>query len=204
MTRIVETLLFEHDLTLVLLAAAVCAFGAVATMSVSSRAVGVSHRGRWLALLSVCAGATVWATHFIAMLAYRQGVATTYSPSLTILSLVSGVLLMGLGFWIAIRGHESRNPRLIGGAVVGAGVVVLHYVGMAALRMPGDLTYAPSLVVVSVLLSLGLGAPTLGVAFGPPRAHARSIAAVLMVLMIVSLHFTGMGAVTCTWGLSGR
>jgi len=195
LVRVLETILLEHDLRLVLLAAVICAFGALTTMNVSGRALGPRRAALWLVLVSVCAGSTVWATHFIAMLAYMQGVATTYDPGLTALSFASGVVVMGAGFALAIRSHRVPWARLAGGGVVGVGVVVLHYVGMAALRMPGDLTYAPFLVAMSIVFSIGLGAPCLAVAFGSPRPQARLIAASLMVAMIVSLHFTAMGAV---------
>lgn len=194
MTQVFESLAFDHDVRLVLLAAVVCSFGAISTMSVSGRAAGPHRRALWLWLLSLCAGATVWATHFIAMLAYRQGLATTYDPGLTALSFAAGVLIMGLGFALAIHGNSGVRVRLLGGAVLGSGVVVLHYIGMAALRVSGDLTYTPALVTASIAFSLGFGAPTLAVAFGPARSHTRPVSALLMVLMIMSLHFTAMGA----------
>ena len=203
MTRVFEVLFLEHDVRLVLLAAVVCAFGAVTTMNVSSRAAGPQRTGLWLALLSLCAGSTVWATHFIAMLAYMQDVATTYEPLLTMLSFVSGVVVMGLGFAIGIRGGRTQPAKLVGGAVVGVGVIVLHYVGMAAMQMPGELTYAPSLVIASVILSIGFGAPALLVGLQSEAPYARPVGALLMVLMIVSLHFTAMGAVQMHMGMAG-
>jgi diguanylate cyclase (GGDEF)-like protein/PAS domain S-box-containing protein len=195
MPRVLETIIHEHDIRLVLLAAAICAFGAVTTMNVSGRAVGSRRFALWLVLVSVCAGCTVWATHFIAMLAYMQGVATTYDPGLTLLSFMAGTMIMGAGFGLAIRNSRTRSARLSGGAVVGVGVIVLHYVGMAALRMPADVTYAPSLVVLSIVFSIGIGAPCLGVAFGSHHPRALQFGALLMVAMTVALHFTAMGAV---------
>ena len=199
MFRVFDVLVFEHELRLVLLAAAVCVFGAIATMIVSSRAAGTNRVALWRVLLSVCAGATVWSTHFIAMLAYRSDASMTYDPWLTLLSFVSGAALMGLGFDVAIRWRRVRRLRLLGGSIVGVGVVVLHYVGMAAVRMAEHVGYAPDLVITSVGLSLGLGAVALSVALGE-RAQARTLGALLMVAMIVSLHFTAMGAVRMDHG----
>jgi diguanylate cyclase (GGDEF)-like protein len=203
MASVLDSLLLHHDLRLVALAAVVCAFGAVSTVNVSGRAAGPERKALWLTLLSVCAGATVWATHFIAMLAYRQGVATTYDPGLTALSFLAGVVIMGLGFALAIHGSRLRWARPLGGAVLGLGVVALHYIGMAALRMPGDLTYAPLLVTASIVLSVAFGAPALTVALGPDRSYTRPVGALLMVLMIVSLHFTAMGALHVHLGVAG-
>jgi len=127
MARVLESLVLDHDLSLVLLAAAVCTFGAIATTNVSARAARMDRRSLWLTLLSICAGATVWATHFIAMLAYRQGIPTTYDPGLTALSFMAGVGIMGAGFalavhvlvgWIYLVVSVSCVPRVDGAAAV--------------------------------------------------------------------------------------
>ena len=195
MQPVLETLLHHHELRLVALAVAICAFGAMTTMNVSSRMAGTQRVGLWLILLSVCAGATVGSTHFITMVSYLPDVPMTYDPMLTSLSLLSGGVLMGIGFSLAIRYTATRNAALIGGAVVGAGITMLHYIGMAAVQLPGQITYAPTLVVLSVVLSVGFGALSLSTAFGREHAHGKAIGAVLLVLAVISLHFTAMGAV---------
>ena len=157
MLSVLNTLWIDHDLRLVLLAAAICVFGAVCTLSVSSRAAGKRRTLLWFALLSVCAGATVWSTHFIAMLAYRVNMPMTYDPWLTALSFAAGAPLMGLGFFTAMRLRVHSSARMAGGAILGLGVSLLHYLGMAALRMPGHLTYAPALVVTSGMRNAEIG-----------------------------------------------
>ncbi len=196
MLRVVNNLLLDHDLRLVLLAAAICVFGALSTLSVSSRAAGARRSALWLALLSVCVGATVWSTHFIAMLAYMVKMPMTYDPGLTSFSFVAGSVVMGLGFLTAMRAGDHAASRLAGGVILGLGVVITHYLGMAAVRMPGHITYAPDLVAASVVLSCVFGALCLFVELGPARPLARVKSTLLMVGMIVSLHFTAMGAVS--------
>ena len=195
MLRVLESLLHDHDPRLVLVAAAICAFGAVSTMNVSARANGARRRMLWLVLVAVCAGASVWATHFIAMLAYMQGVPVTYDPGLTLLSFLVGSIVMGFGFALGIRGGDASGMRLMGGATIGLGVVLLHYIGMAAMQMPGEVTYQTQLVIASILFSVGFGAPAVYFAFGPARRHGRLVGALFMIVMVVSLHFTAMGAV---------
>ncbi|MEO5818183.1 MAG: EAL domain-containing protein [Gemmatimonadaceae bacterium] len=202
MWDVLNNLVLDHDLRLVLLAAVICVFGTVSTMSVSSRASGGKRTALWLVLLSVCAGATVWSTHFIAMLAYQVNVPMTYDPGLTVLSFAIGSAVMGLGFSTSMRFGRAAAMRLAGGALVGAGVVLLHYVGMAALRMPGHLTYSPGLVALSIVFSLGFGALSLFFEFGPARPMARVASTLLIIGMIVALHFTAMGAVNIQHGLT--
>jgi diguanylate cyclase (GGDEF)-like protein/PAS domain S-box-containing protein len=203
MWRVLSNLVLDHDLRLVLLAAAICVLGTVSTMSVSSRATGKKRTALWLVLLSVCAGATVWSTHFIAMLAYKVNMPMTYDPGLTLLSFAVGAGVMGLGFSTAMRFDRRPSARLMGGAILGLGVVLLHYLGMAALRMPGHMTYAPELVAASIVFSLGFGALALFVEFGPTRSLGRVTSTLLMIVMIVALHFTAMGAVNIEHGLVG-
>jgi diguanylate cyclase len=203
MLPVLNSLFFDHDLRIVLIAAVICVFGTVSTMNVSSRVAGTRRAWLWLLLVSICAGATVWATHFIAMLAYMKDLPTTYAPGLTALSFGFGAGIMGLGFGLAIMSRRDRTRSAIGGAVVGIGVVVLHYTGMAAMQVPGHLTYAPGLVVTSIVFSIGFGMLAMVAEFGPVRRHARVGGVSLTVLMIVTLHFTAIGAVHIGNGVTG-
>ena len=194
MFGVLSNVLENHDQRLVLLAAVICAFGAFATVNVSARATRTDRPVLWFWLLSICAGATVWATHFIAMLAYRRNVDVTFDPLLTSLSFIFGVVIMGAGFFYAIRHSSARPARVTAGVVVGPGVVILHYIGMAAVRMPGTLTYTPGAVTASVAFSVLFGAAALDATFGQQARPTRHAGALLLILMTVSLHFTAMGA----------
>ena len=202
MLRIVDCLTVDHDLRFVLLAAAVCVFGWTATMIVSSRAAGFDRTLMWRCLLGLCAGSTVWATHFIAVLAYQTSLPITYDAGLTAASLVLGVIVIGSGFAIAIVGRTDRKQRALGGATVGIGVIVLHYVGMAALRFPGHIGYDANLVALSIACSVVFGALGLDAAFAAVRRYRRVLGAAFLLTMTVSLHFTGMGATQLEFGIA--
>jgi diguanylate cyclase (GGDEF)-like protein/PAS domain S-box-containing protein len=204
MLRIADCLTVDHDLRLVLLAALICAVGAASTAIVSTRTTSARNAGWWLAMLSLCAAATVWATHFIAMLAYKTRVPITYDAGQTALSFLAGAAVIAAGFAIAVRGRRSAGVRAFGGVILGAGVVVLHYIGMAALRFPGRIWYDTDLVVASVVASTGLGALALWVLFGPRRTHTRIAGAAALIAMTVALHFTAMGAVQISLGFPGQ
>src|SRR5687768_16118792 len=109
MLPVLNSLFFDHDLRIVLIAAVICVFGTVSTMNVSSRVAGTQRAWLWLLLVSICAGATVWATHFIAMLAYMKDLPTTYAPGLTALSFVFGAAIMGFGLGLAILSRRDRT-----------------------------------------------------------------------------------------------
>ena len=45
-------------------------------------------RSLWLLITGVCAASGIWATHFVAMLAFDAGIPTAYDPALTAASLL--------------------------------------------------------------------------------------------------------------------
>jgi NO-binding membrane sensor protein with MHYT domain len=72
MYQVLNCLGYEHDLRLVALAGAVCLLACAVAVSLFHRARASQGRTRlkWMALDTVAAGCGIWATHFIAMLAY--------------------------------------------------------------------------------------------------------------------------------------
>ncbi len=194
--RIIDCLTLEHDLSLVILAATVCIIGTAASLAVTQRTGAGPRRRLWLNLLAVCFGSTVWATHFLAMLAYQTSIPMTYSPGLTVVSFVAGTLMIGLGLLFVGVAPTRRDAAILSGVVIGGGVSVLHYLGMEAVQLPGQFHYDSGLVALSLVTASGFGAAGVYVATRSQRLAWRIAGAALLVLMTVSLHFIGMSAIT--------
>ena len=194
--RFFSCLTDDHNLWLVGLAATLCVIGAVITMRLFQRLRYAAHAARpaWTFMGAVAAGATIWCTHFVAMLAYEPGVAVTYEPLLTGASLVAAITGSGLALWVAAR--RFRFAAETGGALFGLAVTAMHYTGMAAFAVDAVIHWSSAYVAASAAASLALGA----LAFNRVRAAGRSgglwLAVVLMTAGIVALHFTGMAAMT--------
>src|ERR1700730_8281662 len=212
MFRVYTCLTVDHDWRLVVLAVTVCFLASAVAISLFHRAKATIGRTRLFGptLDPTAAGCGIWATHFIAMLAYDPGIGAGYDLVLTILSLLIAVLITGAGMATALLGF-GRWTAVLGGTVVGAGIAAMHYTGMMALEVPGRITWAPNLVLASVALGVVFGA--LSVFFAARRDDWLNtfIAVVLLTLAIVAMHFTGMGAVlgmpdptrfTDAWSLS--
>ncbi|HMK78076.1 MAG TPA: PAS domain S-box protein [Xanthobacteraceae bacterium] len=196
MFRVATCLVQQHDWRLVVLAGVVCFLTSLAAISLFCRARATDGRKRaiWLISAGLTAGCGIWATHFIAALAYQPGVVLQFHVGLTILSLVVSIGITGSGFAVAMLGRRSSVP--LGGALVGAGVACMHYVGMRSLEAPGDLSFAPDLVAASVAFAVLFGAAALWIATERRGLRAVLAAAGMLTLAIVALHFTAMGAVT--------
>jgi diguanylate cyclase len=193
--RVFDCIVTEHDFRLVVLAAVICALGSYTAVSLLHHVRKSSARmwWIWLAVSATSTGFAIWATHFIAMLAFTPGVATGYNIALTALSLVVAVVLTGAGLSIAVTPKASFAPWL-GGAMVGGGIAAMHYTGMAAFEVPGRIVWDPLLVNVSIALGAVIGAAALFVGLRGEALKWRLLGALLLTVAICSLHFTAMGA----------
>jgi len=196
MLTIYSCIAYEHDLRLVVLAAVVCALASFTAVNFLNHVRKTSGymRDVWLWVAATASGFGIWATHFIAMLAYSPGIPSGYNIALTILSLVAAILLTGVGLGVA-SADKIAGGRWIGGAIVGGGIATMHYIGMAAFEIAGRIQWDPVLVIVSVALGAVIGAMALPAGLRDGSLKSKVIGAVLLTLAICSHHFTAMGAV---------
>ncbi len=200
MLTVYTCLVEEHDWRLVLVALAICLVGCMVSTALWEK---LDHkkgaqRAVWLGLAAFTAAASIWATHFIAMLAYDVRLDRGLSIPLTALSFALAVLLMvpaSLALGLARRNLRWAAPA---GATFTVAVAVMHYTGMAAYQtgawLMWDLRYVAGSVVAGSVFSVAGAA-----LFASPHPWlARLGAALLLALGIAALHFTGMSAVTIT------
>ncbi|MEP2436515.1 MAG: EAL domain-containing protein [Roseibium sp.] len=197
MFLVLSCIAVAHEARFTLLAALVCILGAFLTVNLYSRLRSSqgSKRYLWLFLVALVGGATIWTTHFSAMLGYIVPLGRTFEPTLTLISLGSAILTSGLAFLLASQGKSIFFP-LAGGGVFGMGIAVMHYLGMEAYWVTGIIKWDTSFVVWSVVLGAGLGAAALVLAHTGKGISGIAQAASVMILAIVLMHFTGMTAIT--------
>ncbi len=196
MFRVLNCLTVEHDWRLVVLAGGVCFLTSFVAVNLFHRSCATRGRARvvWIGLASLATGCGIWATHFIAMLAYEPGVPIAYEIGLTALSLVVAAAVTCVGLTVTVQGR-SRWAAAAGGAIMGAGVACMHYLGMWAVEVPGRVTWSLDLVGASIALGIVFGMAALLVAVRRDDWRGTLLGALLLTLAIVSHHFTAMGAV---------
>src|SRR3954471_5999613 len=152
MLTVYNCIVHEHDLRLVALAALICGISSFSAVNLLRHVDRSSERNRytWLMIAATSTGFGIWATHFIAMLAFSPGIPNAYNAEMSALSLAGSVALTAAGMWIATLRRGIDYP-LVGGAVLGAGIAAMHYIGMAAFEVEGRIVWNPLLVGVSVL-----------------------------------------------------
>ncbi|HUH23852.1 MAG TPA: MHYT domain-containing protein, partial [Brevundimonas sp.] len=194
--RIVDCLTNAHNLALVALAALVCVLGSWITISLLKRvrSTRAGARAAWVFLGAVAGGATVWCTHFVAMIAYEPGLQVAYEPGLTGLSLL--VAILGSGTAQLLAAQRFPGSGLVGGVLFGLSVAAMHFIGMAAFAVDAVIQWSVPYVVVAVIGSVLFAALAFKADKLWPTAKGLWLAILFMVLGIVILHFTAMSAMT--------
>jgi diguanylate cyclase (GGDEF)-like protein/PAS domain S-box-containing protein len=197
MLKVYACITTAHDPWLVGLAAVICALASYAAINLLRHARGTvgQMRGVWLAVSAVSTGFGIWATHFIAMLAFAPGIPSGYNIRLTFLSLFSAILLTGVGLAVSMHRDWRFGPSL-GGVIVAGGIAAMHYTGMAAFEIAGIVLWDPALIVASIAVAMLLGAAVLPVGLHARSEKRKALGALLLTLAICGHHFTAMGAIS--------
>jgi NO-binding membrane sensor protein with MHYT domain len=161
-----------------------------------ARAYSGKTRARWLLLAAVSIATTgIWVMHFIAMLGFTIPDQTVrYNVPVTILSMLIAFVVVGIGLLIVGFGGEGVRPLLLGGLIIGCGVASMHYVGMAAMRMPDTMGYNTPLFVLSVVIAVVAGTAALWAALRLTSVWSTLTASLIMGVAVSGMHYTGMAA----------
>ncbi|MEN4735647.1 bifunctional diguanylate cyclase/phosphodiesterase [Pantoea agglomerans] len=154
----------------------------------------------WLLVGGIAMGIGVWSMHFIGMLAMMMPMMMRYDTRLTILSLLVAILASVLAFGQTVGGlHLTRQRLLRGTLILGAGVVVMHYLGMYALLIEPQPEWNALLVALSVLIAFAASGLALWLAFHLRQGDhhlmlMRGLASLVMGIAIAGMHYVGMAA----------
>ncbi|GMA76389.1 hypothetical protein GCM10025880_28060 [Methylorubrum aminovorans] len=191
-----------YNAALVALSVAIAVLASYTALDLGGRMRGTGSRARWAWLIgaALAMGGGIWSMHFVGMLAFEMGLPAAYDFGSTLLSLLIAIGVTGAALaWLG-RGEAGRWDVLVAGPVMGIGVAAMHYTGMAAMRMPGNLAYSPPIVALSVGIAVVAATVALWLTFRPTGVWQRFVAALVMGLAVAGMHYTGMAAATITAG----
>lgn len=218
MYRVISCLTTEHDLRLVVIAALVCAATIFSSFKTYTHALDSldSRRQLWLVLTGICTGCGIWATHFVAMVAFDTGIPVGYDPTMTGLSFLVGAIATTIGYWVAASDHpwavaahnfraqiplvrklkERTFRAAAGGTIIGAGIGAMHFTGMQAMVVAGTLEWNVPLAAFAVFAGIVLTSVAMALHRQLGGTTGFWAGTGVMVLAICALHFIAMGAVT--------
>ena len=160
-------------------------------------------RGRvrlaWLGGGAFAMGIGIWAMHFKGMLAFHLPVTVYYHWPTVLASLVVAVLASAIALHLASLPKMGWALALGGGAFMSAGIAGMHYLGMAAMRLPAITRYSPPLVTFSILLAILFSLLALLMAFDLREETRWTVprrlgSGIVMGAAVSAMHYTGMAA----------
>ena len=191
-----------YDFKLVALSLAIAIVASYTALDLAGRVNATSGRrlSIWLIGGAISMGTGIWAMHFIGMLAFHLPIAVAYESWLNALSWLIAVLVSAIALFIVQRPAMTGGNLSIGATVMGIGISLMHYTGMAAMQMSPPIHYDPMWFVASVMIGIGASLAALWIAFHFRKQHsglaifAKLGSAGVMGLAITGMHYTGMAA----------
>ena len=156
-------------------------------------------RQAWLAGGATAMGIGIWEMHLKGMLAFRLPVPVEYHWPTLLAALLVAIFASAVALYGASRRTMGRVEALTGSVVMGGAIAGMHYIGMAAMRLPATTRYSSLLVISSILLAILFSLFALLMAFGLREetrwtVWRRSGSAVVMGVAVSAMHYTGMAA----------
>jgi len=172
-----------------------------AALDLTGRVTAARGRVRlaWLSGGAIAMGIGIWAMHFKGVLALRLPVPVEYHWPTVLASLLVAILASGVALYVASRRQMGLVAALTGSMFMATGIAGMHYIGMAAMRLPATTRYSSFLVICSILLAILFSLIALLMAFDLREETRWSVprrlgSATVMGAAVSAMHYTGMAA----------
>jgi PAS domain S-box-containing protein len=191
----------SYNYGLVVLSVVISIIASYAALDLAGRVTSARGRTRllWLTGGAAAMGIGIWSMHYIGMLAFHLPVPVQYDWPTVLLSLLAAILASAVALFVVSRRKMGLSRALVGSLFMGAGIAAMHYIGMAAMRLPAMYHYSPAFVTLSVGLAIAISFVALWLTFhfrGETAAWGwmKITSALVMGAAIPVMHYTGMAA----------
>src|SRR4051794_10763642 len=156
MTASDQALVSSYDYRLVALSIFISILAAYAALDLAGRVASARTRVRfvWLTGGSLAMGIGIWSMHYIGMLAFHLPIPVLYDWPTVLVSLLAAIFASAIALFVVSGKQMSVIHTSIGSIFMGGGIATMHYTGMAAMRLSAMHHWAPSLVILSVVLAV--------------------------------------------------
>ena len=193
----------SYSYPLVVLSILISILAAWAALDLAGRVAAARGgvRRAWLIGGAAASGMGTWSMHFTGMLAFRLPVPVVYDWPTVLISLIPALFASAVAISVVSQPITGFRRALAGGVLMGVGIPALHYIGMAAMRLPAMCHYSPGLLMASILLPMVFCLTGLRFKFllpdGTTGRHLYKAASTLLLgAANPVMHYTGMAAAT--------
>jgi PAS domain S-box-containing protein len=202
----------SYSLALVLLSVLVATLGAYVAVEIAQRARAARGRRHlvWICGGALALGLGIWSMHFVGMLALQLPTPVWYDALLLAASVGAAIVGCAIAFIIFNRATINGWVLAFASVFMGLAIAGMHYTGMAAIRMSGNVVHDPLLVAASVAVAVAISFAALALTRNlienglEADTWLKKVGAALLLGLAVSgMHYTGMAAARFTPGASG-
>jgi two-component system sensor histidine kinase/response regulator len=195
----------HYDARLVALSVLIAIVASYAALDLAARVTSARGRARyiWLSGGATAMGIGIWSMHYIGMLAFHLPVPVKYDWPTVLLSLLAAIFASLVALYVVSRRQMNFLQALAGCLIMGGGIAGMHYIGMAAMRLPAMCEFSTRIVLLSVILALVISLVALWLTFhfrGEKTSWGwrRILSALAMGAAVPVMHYTGMAAARFT------
>ena len=187
-----------HEPWIVLMSVLVAIQGAYVGLKLALELPGSTGNRRRLLLAgaAVTLAVAIWSMHFVAMLAVRSPVRIDYLVLPTLISFLVCVMVVGLAVFLASSAPNSKPVLALSAVVMGAGIVIMHFIGMFALHANAMMHHHPAYVVASFIIGVVASGLAIHFAFAGIIRPPLVAASIALGLAISGMHYTAMAGMT--------
>ncbi len=198
-----ELLAKSYDGTLVSLSILLAILASFTTLDLIYQMRQAYQRGEtvyriWWAAAAVSLGGGIFVMHFVGMLAFSIPVPLRYDFGMTLFSLFIAIAVSAIAIKQLYSSALEWPSVWRGGILMGVGVALMHYSGMAALLAPALLRYLPEVWVASVVIAVVVSVVAILLLHYHFNRQSslwqRLLIATVMGMAVASMHYTGMVA----------
>lgn len=184
---------FTHNPMMVAASFAVALFAGFSGLSLMHGAsrLAPSQRKILVAMASVVLGGGIWSMHFVAMLGLQLPILFFYDGLITLISALVAILVVGLALLMLHFGTRSPTRITSAGCVIGAGIVLMHYIGMRGMELCGPV-FSPFGIALALVAALGLSCLAVWVAYSKRTRGNILLGTVCFAGAVVAVHFIAM------------
>ncbi len=190
---------FSWNLWLVGLSVLIAVIGSFTALTHAQRMRQSTSRAAtvWMLAGGITLGMAIWSMHFIGMLAFHLPITVGYDLPLTLLSILPAIAAALLGFKLLRQPQIQTTQIMVSSLMMGLGISVMHYTGMAALKMSPAIGYDPLIFGASVLIAVLASAGALLMMYEDERFKRIPLlrfvlGALMMGSAISGMHYLAM------------
>jgi diguanylate cyclase (GGDEF)-like protein/PAS domain S-box-containing protein len=194
-----EILYESYDYRLVTLSVVFSVLAAHAAFDLAGRVKAARDWTRlvWLGAGAVAMGLGVWSMHYVGMLAFSLRIPVLYHYPTVVFSLIAAIAASAVALFTISREEMNAKTWVVGSVMMGGGIVAMHFIGMAAMRMSALTEYDRSTLALAVVWAIAGSLIALRLAFQVRHEEKTTMlrklgSSLVMGGAIALMHYTAM------------